>query len=164
MSQHQARSIKTAVTAVLGFLTALWGWFGWLFVTWVVVMGIDCFTGYAAAMRNGEWRSDKAREGLWHKLGAFIVVASAMILDLMTGYILEHIPVIQLPLHYSMFLTALVLVWYILMELGSIIENVGRMGGRVPPFLCRAIEILRASVDGAAEELIPEQKSDLPKN
>ena len=102
--------------------------------------------------------------GLWHKLGAFIVVASAMILDLMTGYILEHIPVIQLPLHYSMFLTALVLVWYILMELGSIIENVGRMGGRVPPFLCRAIEILRASVDGAAEELIPEQKSDLPKN
>ena len=26
--------IKAAVTAVLGLLTALWGWFGWLVVAW----------------------------------------------------------------------------------------------------------------------------------
>jgi len=41
---------KAAVAAVVGCLTALWGWFGWLVVAWVVCMLLDYGTGTAAAI------------------------------------------------------------------------------------------------------------------
>ena len=41
---------KAAVAAVLGGLTALWGWFGWVVFAWIVSMIIDYLTGSAAAV------------------------------------------------------------------------------------------------------------------
>ena len=40
---------KAAVAAVLGCLTALWGWFGWLVVAWVACMLLDYATGSVPA-------------------------------------------------------------------------------------------------------------------
>lgn len=156
MNQENAVSIKACITGVLAFLTALWGWFGWLIVAWVACMTIDYLTGYSAALKNGEWSSSVAREGLWHKGGCIIVVLAAGILDAVVGYLLEHIPAIDLPFDYSVFLTALVVVWYILMELGSILENVGKLGAPLPGFLQRAIAVLKSSVDTAADKLVPQ--------
>ena len=156
MENDTALSIKAAIVAFLGTLTARWGWFGWLVVAWIACMTIDYITGYGAACKNGEWSSQIAREGLWHKGGCIIVVLMSVILDCLVGYLLEHITAIELPFSYSMFLTALVLVWYILMELGSIAENVGKMGAPIPPWLKRAIKVLRSSVDRAADKAIPD--------
>ena len=33
--------IKATVVGVLGCLTALWGWFGWLVLAWVACMVLD---------------------------------------------------------------------------------------------------------------------------
>lgn len=155
MNEENALSLKAAITAALGALTALWGWFGWLVVAWIACMTIDYLTGYSAALKNGEWSSSVAREGLWHKGGCIIVVLAAGILDAVIGYLLSHVPAIDLPFEGSVFLTALVVVWYILMELGSILENVGKLGAPLPGFLKRAIAVLKASVDAAAEKVIP---------
>ena len=160
MTQDNAMTIKAAITAALAFLTALWGWFGWLVVAWVMCMTIDYLTGYAAAMKAGEWSSTVARDGLWHKGGCIVVVVVAVILDCLVEYLLTHIPSITLPFTYSMFLAGLVLVWYILMELGSIIENVGKMGTRIPPWLRKTIAVLKNSVDAAAEKAIPGEDPD----
>ena len=46
--------IKAAVAAGVAALTAVWGWFGWLVVAWVVCMLLDYGTGTAAALRAGE--------------------------------------------------------------------------------------------------------------
>ena len=40
--------IKATVVGVLGCLTALWGWFGWLVLAWVACMVLDYATGSAA--------------------------------------------------------------------------------------------------------------------
>ena len=32
---------KAAVAAVLGGLTALWGWFGWLVLAWLLCMALE---------------------------------------------------------------------------------------------------------------------------
>lgn len=53
---------KAAVAAVLGCLTALWGWFGWLVVAWVACMLLDYATGTAAALKAGKWSCKAARE------------------------------------------------------------------------------------------------------
>ena len=138
--------IKGTIAAVLGCLTALWGWFGWLVVAWVVCMLLDYATGTAAALRV-------ARDGLWHKLGAVVAVLVAAILDGVIGLILANVPALTLPFDYTVFLTVLVLVWYIMTELGSIVENIGALGAPVPAWLRKAIAALESTVDGAGDKL-----------
>lgn len=147
---------KALLAAVLAAMTALWGWFGWLVVAWAACMGIDYFTGYGAAMKNGEWSSDIAREGLWHKAGCVFTVLVAGILDAVVGYLLGNIHGLALPFTYTVFVCPLVVTWYLLMELGSILENVGKMGAPLPEFLKKMIAVLKTSIDtvgnSAAEE------------
>lgn len=143
--------IKAAITALMAVLTALWGWFGWLVVVWVLLMGADYATGSAAALKSGSWSSREARDGLWHKAGCIAAVLAAGLLDLVAGQIIANLPGLSLPFSYTVFLCPLVLVWYILTETGSIIENAGEMGAPIPAWLTKAIEALRAKVDETGE-------------
>ena len=149
--------IKAAAVGVLGCLTALWGWFGWLVVAWIGCMVLDYATGSAAALRSGEWSSRIARDGLWHKLGSMVAVLVAAILDGVIRLALAHIPALELPFEYTVFVSVLVLVWYILTELGSIVENAGALGAPIPGWLAAAIQVLGSSVDKAGEAVTGEQ-------
>lgn len=148
---EKINGFKAAVVAIVAAMTALWGWFGWLVVVWVFCMAMDYLTGYGAAIRNGEWSSVIAREGIWHKFGCVITVMVSCILDAAVGYLLGNIPGIALPWDYTVLVAPLVVTWYILMELGSITENAGKMGARIPPFLKKAIKILDTSVNAAGD-------------
>ena len=135
-------AFKAALAAVGAALTALWGWFGWVVVAWIVLMVIDYVTGSAAALRAGEWASKTARDGIWHKLGSVVAVIVAAIL-----------PGVELPFAYTVLLCPLVVIWYILTEVGSIIENAGALGTPIPAWLKKMIAALGASVDQAGEQL-----------
>ena len=150
---EHVNGIKAAVVGVLGCLTALWGWFGWLVLAWVACMLLDYATGSAAALRSGEWSSKAARDGLWHKLGSVVAVLVAAILDGVIRLVLEHIPALELPFTYTVFVSVLVLVWYILTELGSIIENAGALGAPIPAWLAKMVQALGDSVDSAGDKL-----------
>ena len=41
------------MSAVVGALSALWGWMGWLVIGWVACMAIDYISGSAAAAKAG---------------------------------------------------------------------------------------------------------------
>ena len=153
IDMEHINGFKAAVAAVLGGLTALWGWFGWLVLAWLLCMALDYGTGTAAALRAGEWSSKVARDGLWHKLGAVVAVLVAAILDGVIGLILANIPALELPFQYEVFVSVLVLVWYIMTELGSIVENIGALGAPVPAWLRKAIAALESTVDGAGDKL-----------
>lgn len=140
-------TFKAALSAFCAALTALWGWFGWLVLAWIACMAIDYMTGSAAALRAGNWSSQAARDGIWHKLGAVVAVIVAAILDMVIGIIIEHAPGISLPFTYEVFFCPLIIVWYCLTEMGSIVENAGALGADIPPWLTKAIESLRSSVD-----------------
>lgn len=142
--------LKTTIAAILGLLTALWGWFGWLVMAWVACMAIDWITGSAAAVKSGKWSSKVARDGCWHKVGSIMAVFVAGLLDLVVGLLLEHVP--DLPIQYTVFLCPLVIVWYILTEAGSIVENAGKLGAPIPSWLRKAIAALKDTVDGAGED------------
>lgn len=148
---EQVTRFKAALAAVLAAMTVLWGWFGWLLLTWGACMAIDYMTGYGAAMKNGEWSSDIAREGLWHKAGCIFAVLVAGILDAVVGYLLGNIRGLSLPFAYTVFVCPLVVTWYLLMELGSILENVGKMGAPLPEFLKKMIAVLQDTVGGAGQ-------------
>ena len=132
---EKINSFKASIIALLTSVSALLGWFGWLVITFVVCMSVDWITGSMAAWKRGEWESKIAREGIWHKTGSIIAVLVTLILDAVIGNMINNIPSVSLPFTYTVLLSPIVIVWYILSELGSIIENAGWMGAPVPVFL-----------------------------
>ena len=150
---EQINGFKAALAALCAALTALWGWFGWVVVAWIGFMLIDYATGSAAALRAGEWSSKTARDGIWHKLGSVAAVIVAGILDVVIGHLLGNVPGVELPFTYTVLLSPLVVVWYILTEAGSIIENAGAMGAPIPAWLTKMIAALESKVDAAGDDL-----------
>ena len=145
--------IKAGIAAVAGTLTAVWGWFGWLVVAWVGLMLSDWLIGSAAAAKEGRWASSKMREGAWHKGGMILVVCIALVADWLIGTIIANIPGITLPFTYSVLLAPLVIVWYIIGELGSLAEHAVTFGAPVPGWLVNILDISKNAVDIAGEKL-----------
>lgn len=143
--------LKAAISAALGLLTALWGWFGWLVVAWVAAMGLDIGTGMAAALKTGTWSSSIARDGLWHKVGSISAVLACGLLDLVFGALLENTGLAG-SINYTVLLCPLAIMWYLITEAGSIVENSDKLGARIPSWLRKAIASLEENVDHAGGE------------
>lgn len=134
-------TIKTAIVAFFTTLGAFLGWKGVMLLAWVAVMAVDYLSGTAAALKDGSWCSAVAREGLWHKGGMILVVLVAAIADAVMVIIAEYVPI---GIQWPGILMPLVLAWYIITELGSILENAVKMGAKIPGWL---VQLLKASAD-----------------
>ena len=140
--------------AALGFLASLGtflGWQGIMALAWVAAMGLDYLTGSAAACKEGKWSSSIARTGLWHKGGMIIVVCVAAIADGVLGIICSHTPI---DLEWPGAILPLILAWYILTEMGSILENAMKLGVRVPKWLTKFFDVFKHLVDDAADKVV----------
>ena len=146
---NMALGVKTGISAFLATLTALWGWFGWLVVAWASLMLADWLIGSAAAAKRGEWSSSKLREGAWHKGGQIVIVSVSLVCDWLIGTMLANLPAVDLPFTYSVLVSALVLVWYILVELGSLVEHAVVLGAPVPSWLSKILAVGTAAIDAA---------------
>lgn len=147
--------IKAAVVAVMGAYGAAFGWLGWLVLAWLVCMAIDWLTGTAAAASKGQWSSDTAYAGVWHKAGMIVVVIVACMADCVVQVVIGKIP--GLDLQFSAFVLPIVLVWYIFTELGSIAENAAKMGAPVPAGL---LKLLAAGKKLAGEQIAPDEDNE----
>ena len=150
---------KGVFAAVVVVLTGLWGWMGWLVIGWVAVMGLDYVTGSAAAAKQGLWSSTKAKEGIWHKTGMIVVVVVAAGADILVALVLERLPAAALPFEYGGLICPVVLVWYVVSELGSITENAVDMGAPVPSWLTKLLLVSRQAIDRAGEGLIEDEEN-----
>lgn len=149
---EQVKHFKAWISSAAAILTALWGWFGWLLVGWIGLLLLDYLTGSAVAVKNGEWKSETAREGIWHKCGSIVAVLVSGVLDIVVGQVLTRLAGAALPFRYTVLLCPLVVAWYILTEAGSIVENAGKLGAPVPAWLKKAIAVLREQVDSGVEK------------
>lgn len=140
--------LKAAISAVLAGMTAFWGWTGWLVVIWLVAMVLDYATGSWAALSTGTWDSAVARAGLWHKLGSIVAMLVALLLDVALAEIVNYGDLgFELPFTYKTAFLPLVAIWYIVTELGSIIENAAKLGAPVPKFLISSLKKLKEKAD-----------------
>lgn len=151
--EKTVNQIKAALATFVGLLTGLWGWLGWLVVGWIGCMVLDYITGSMAAAKEGHWSSTQAREGIWHKCGMIVVVIVAGGADMLISMVLVNLPVLALPVQYPGLVCPVVLVWYIVTELGSMAENAAVMGAPVPKWLTQLLAVSRDAVNGAGEKL-----------
>lgn len=91
---------------------------------WSIVAGtlvfivLDFVTGIMKGAANASIDSSTMRKGLWHKVGSVAVIVLAILIDFMFGH---------LDLGFPTVLTPGVCVYIVLMEIASILENVGEI-------------------------------------
>lgn len=144
---------KGAVAAFFTVVSAFLGWQGVMLMIWVACMMLDWISGVSCAVKTGTWDSAVAREGAWHKGGMIIVVMVAGLTDLVMLIICEHLP---LDMTWPVLILPVVLAWYILTELGSILENAVKMGAPIPAWLIKLLKVGINVINRKGEELIVE--------
>ena len=149
--------IKAALAAFFTALGAFLGWKGIMAIVWVVAMGLDYISGTAAACKAGDWSSKVARQGLWTKAGMIIAVIVSAIADGVMVLICQHLP---LGIAWPAIILPLVLAWYIITELGSILENAVKLGAAVPSWLTKLLKASLKAVEAIGEDT-DTQPSDL---
>ena len=145
-----ADKIKPVVAVALTSLSAVLGWQGILALIWVAVMIVDYITGTAAAFKSGDWSSSVARQGLWHKGGMIAVIVVGALADLALSLICAHLPI---GISWTSIIFPLVLAWYIVTELGSILENAVKLGAAVPGWLIRLLRVSAKALEAEGEKL-----------
>ena len=154
----RALEIKAAITAFLAIAATFLGWKGILLLIWVAAMVLDYVSGSLAAHKNGEWNSQVAREGLHHKGGMIVAVLVALLFDACLALIAINIPVLHMTWPGVVF--PVVLAWYVITELGSVLENAIKMGASVPEWLAKGLKITLKAVDKAGDEATDELGDD----
>jgi toxin secretion/phage lysis holin len=148
--ENKLAAVKLALVGFFSGLGAMLGWKGAMVLVWLAAMLLDYLSGTAAAMKNGEWSSQTARQGLWHKGGMILVVLAALLGDVFFTFFLPRLPLTAA--ENPGLLLPLVLAWYIVTEVGSAVENAVRLGAPVPRWLRRLLKQGREAVDKAAGE------------
>lgn len=90
----------------------------------------DLVSGGVSACANHKWKSSEMRKGLYHKFGSIMLVVLAYLIDYAQRYA---------DLGFQVPIAAGVCVYIILMELGSIVENIGKINPDLLPDKIKAI-------------------------
>lgn len=141
--------VSAAVAYVSGKMGILMPLMGIL----LLLMVLDYVTGMLASKREAVdhpddpeygWSSKKGFNGIVKKVSILAVITVAITLDYVVA-----ITVQQLGLNppKMAFIGLMVVAWFVLNEMLSIIENAGRMGGPVPDWLSRYIATLKDKID-----------------
>lgn len=144
-----SNALKLSLAA---FLAALMTYMGQIIVPVLIlccVMLLDYLTGVHAAFVRHELSSRTGLIGILKKLSYLAMVAVACVIDYLiatVGAQLGTVIAVQ-------FVGQLVVFWLILNELISILENVQKIGGPVPPFVAKLLQHLRGKVEESLPEL-----------
>ena len=144
-------AIKTSLTACLASICMFLGWRVIMLLVWVALMALDYLSGTLAARQNGTWKSSMAREGIGHKAGMILIVVTCAIADFVILMVCNNLPQDVLNFHWPVVIFPLVTMWYIITEIGSIIENAVEMGAKVPAWLPKLLNATLKTVESVTE-------------
>lgn len=140
------------------FGAAIWSYTQEIFapvVILIVVMFIDYVSGVAAAWVNHELSSRVGLIGIVKKLSYLALVVVGCSIDYLVSLLGTQLGGTEISIRA---IGLVVVCWLIINELISILENVARQGGPVPPFLASLLRHLRET----AEKQIPGGSDELP--
>lgn len=114
----------------------------------IFVIVLDYLTGMAKAWTRCEMSSNVGRKGILKKVGYFAVVCVAGVIDWLLLCGLKSVGIDQeLPFLFAL----IVVVWLIINELISILENLAALGVPVPGFVVKLLAKLKGEVEKHAE-------------
>ena len=119
----------------------------------IILMITDYISGMLAAKREViehpdepeyGWSSKKSIIGIYKKVGYMLTILVAISTDYV---IFKLIAAIGIEYQTNTLFGLLVVIWFVLNELLSILENAGRMGVALPLFLVKVLKDVRKNID-----------------
>ena len=157
-TRMKENTIKAALAAALGALCAYGIQLLVPVLVLLVVMVLDYITGMAKAWHAGELSSRVGLWGILKKVGYLVIVGVACVVDWLLRYGADSLgwnwPV-------DFLFASIVIIWLVINELLSILENVSAIGAPVPGFMQALLKKLKVHTEDTAEENLPgEENSD----
>lgn len=122
-----------------------------------LLMLIDYGTGLSRAWLSGSLSSRKSIAGILKKVSYLAVVAVGVACDYVIRYGFASAGYSSFP---NCAVSVVILVWLIVNEMISILENISEMGVPVPNFLLRLVSRLKVNTENAAEYDDSEKKTE----
>lgn len=135
---------KAAVATAIGALVAYGVQLFIPCIVLVVVMLLDYITGMVKAWEAGELSSKVGIKGILKKLGYLVIVSVACVVDWCVRYGVESV---GMEWKFEFLFASIVLLWLVINELISILENVSDIGAPVPAFLTKIIGKLKTNTE-----------------
>ncbi|MEG1448845.1 MAG: phage holin family protein [Oscillospiraceae bacterium] len=136
--------IKTFFVGAISIISSKLGILAPIIFGLFLIVIADYISGICASAVEGKLSSSVGYRGILKKLSYFMAVGVAITVDWL---IITCSQSIGIDISFKAFLSVLVSVWLILNELLSILENINRMGVRIPKFLEEAIIYLIGNVE-----------------
>lgn len=130
-------------------LSAIFGQFWYLFVSFLALNIVDYITGVLKAKHTKKENSNKGAKGIIKKVGYWIVIAIAFFIAVTFD---ELGGLIGLDLGFVIGLGWITLATFIINEIRSVLENLIILGVPVPSFLTKGLEIAAKAVEAKADE------------
>lgn len=143
---NAARGLTVTALAVVG---TYFRQLGFPFILFIVVMALDYVSGIARAWYQRKLSSKAGVKGAVKKLCYMLAVAVAVVVDFVIQLAAEQT---SLDLTGCFFCASLVLIWFILNESLSILENIASIGVPVPAFLLKLIKRLKESAESKEDD------------
>lgn len=118
-----------------------------------LLMVVDYLSGMLASKKEAlehpnnkkyGWSSKKSIIGIYKKVGYMLTILVAFSADYLIFYILKEI---GFTYQADTLFGILVTVWFVLNEILSILENVGRMGVAIPAFFKKVLATMRDDIE-----------------
>lgn len=119
----------------------------------ILLMIIDYVSGMLAAKKEAlenpdssqyGWSSKKSILGIYKKLGYMLTILVAVCIDYLIFMFAKEI---GLKFGSNTIFGLLVLIWFVINEIISILENIGRMGTKLPEFLNKVLAEMKNDLD-----------------
>ena len=140
---------KVLIAAILAALGAYLRQLAAPLLVLIVVMVLDWISGISSAWKRKQLDSRIGLVGIIKKVGYLLIVAVGMVLD----YLIQMLGgEFGLSLEGTYFIGLVVIIWLIINECISILENTAEMGAPVPPFVQKLLERLKRHTEEIAGE------------
>ena len=110
----------------------------------LVMMIVDYISGMSKAYINGEWSSKVGFRGIVKKVGYMGVVIVAAVMD---WVIYSGLKGVGIDIKMSYYLGLIVVIWLLINECISVLENLGEIGVPLPAFLIKGIKKLQKNIE-----------------
>lgn len=142
-------SFKILVSGVCAAISAYLGALAVPLVVLICVMICDYITGMTSAYIKGQLSSKKGWTGIIKKACYMAAVIVGIVLDYVVSKACAQM---HIEVGVSFYFGLLIIVWLILNELLSIIENLSEIGVPMPEWLKKAVEKISGKIDEKGKE------------
>lgn len=150
MTEKLLDTYNIVVGGIIAVLSAVFGIYWYVFLAYFVTNILDWITGWAASTKENKTSSKKGLKGIIKKVGYWIIIAVAFLVS--DVFVMLGNDILKIDLSFLLMIGWFTLANLLINEIRSIIENLLRMGYKVPGVLTKGLQVTADLINQEGEK------------